>query len=597
MPDAAGHVDFFTFHPEAGGLLFCGWTTHEAVPLMHTGEFVARFAGGEARGMGMATFYVREGLEARGMGMVLFVECDARPEGALIAVAPADLQAVETRPTRATQELKPDVAAAMLQPLIRRGDPALPSIILEALLPPKPAPVAALLERAAVAPEPARNLDELGDKVMLQLDEAIFCPPAGVVLIGWCLARPGSLEELRLRSGAAVTRIDLARAIRVARPGVIDSVGRAHGHEDVRKGFMAYLPDGFDPSAVNALEVLTREGEVGTRAIPKRRLHGLPAIRHLLGECDAQYADVAPAFDHVLGPAVARLNAERLSEKGDVARIDFGPRPEAPPATIVIPLHGRTDFAELQCALFAADPALAGSEIVYVLDDPKLRREVENLAGSINARLGLPLTLLAHERNLGFAPACNAGLTMARGRKTCFLNSDAFPTAPGWLAALAARLDADSTLGIVGPLMLHEDGSVQHEGMEFWSLPQFAGWQFGHHTNLGRRPSGAGGLTRHPAITGACMVIDTVRARAMGGFDEAYVMGDFEDSDLCLRAAARGLGCAVDRDVRLVHFGRRSQPSASERWRMNLILHNAWVHQGRWGETIAAMSQAVGGAA
>ena len=85
------------------------------------------------------------------------------------------------------------------------------------------------------------------------------------------------------------------------------------------------------------------------------------------------------------------------------------------------------------------------------------------------------------------------------------------------------------------------------------------------------------------------MVLDTERARTLGGFDEAYVMGDFEDSDLCLRAARRGWTCAVDRDVRLVHFGRRSQPSANERWRMNLILHNAWVHQRRWGDTIAAL--------
>jgi GT2 family glycosyltransferase len=71
-------------------------------------------------------------------------------------------------------------------------------------------------------------------------------------------------------------------------------------------------------------------------------------------------------------------------------------------------------------------------------------------------------------------------------------------------------------------------------------------------------------------------------AEELGGFDEAYVIGDFEDSDLCLRIGQRGLACAVDPSVRLYHLERRSQVGAAQRWRMNMTLYNAWTHQTRW---------------
>jgi hypothetical protein len=39
----------------------------------------------------------------------------------------------------------------------------------------------------------------------------------------------------------------------------------------------------------------------------------------------------------------------------------------------------------------------------------------------------------------------------------------------------------------------------------------------------------------------------------------------------------------------MCHLGRKSQPSAQDRWRMNLILYNAWLHHRRWGGTIGEL--------
>jgi GT2 family glycosyltransferase len=77
----------------------------------------------------------------------------------------------------------------------------------------------------------------------------------------------------------------------------------------------------------------------------------------------------------------------------------------------------------------------------------------------------------------------------------------------------------------------------------------------------------------------------------VGGFDEVYVIGDFEDSDLCLRLRALGFGCAVDPEVQLYHLERKSQVSSAAMWRQNLTIYNAWQHQRRWAAAIIACEE------
>ena len=86
------------------------------------------------------------------------------------------------------------------------------------------------------------------------------------------------------------------------------------------------------------------------------------------------------------------------------------------------------------------------------------------------------------------------------------------------------------------------------------------------------------------------MLMDRSLALELGGFDESYIIGDFEDSDLCLRLRQRGLRCAVDQDVQMYHLERKSQISPSHNWRMNLTLYNAWVHERRWSETLCNLT-------
>jgi hypothetical protein len=63
-------------------------------------------------------------------------------------------------------------------------------------------------------------------------------------------------------------------------------------------------------------------------------------------------------------------------------------------------------------------------------------------------------------RNLGFAAGVNTGLRRIEGRHALLLNSDTRATA-GALARCVDYLDRHPDVGVVGPLLLHPDGSTQ----------------------------------------------------------------------------------------------------------------------------------------
>lgn len=571
-----GHIEFYGHQRAAHGWFFCGWISPAPSTTDATINVTIRFELGQINTTGMLATLFRPDVAEIGVGAVVFVEDPGVPLGRLLTIHVARAMPAEAwtlTPIDGVQTYRDSVLAATIAPPLNNLFPC--------------GAKAKLIALAARRGFTGNNtLGELHERVFLEIDEAIICPRDGLALIGWALWEPGSIARIRLQSGHVTTDIDFGSAVRLQRPDVRDSVGAQHGFNDVNCGFIVFLPHALLPDETCYIEVETTRGEFAHRGLPTPKLRGMDAIRFLLNRAELRYAEVVRAYDRVFGPAITMLNNDRLRVPPGQNEICFGQSPATPVLSVIVALYGRLDFMEYQFGFASRHKPAFPVEYIYVLDDPSKKRECEDLAASIWQRFQIPLRLIELQRNMGFAPANNVGLEAAKGELICFLNSDVFAGTDDWMERLVARLRQNPRLGAVGPLLLYEDDCVQHLGMTFERLPIFGDWYFPMHPQKGWRAPDSQELQRCVAITGACMVIRRSLALEFGGFDESYIVGDFEDSDLCLKLRERELHCAVDLSVRLYHLERQSQAGTQNLWRMNLTVYNAWVHERRWNNTL-----------
>jgi GT2 family glycosyltransferase len=238
--------------------------------------------------------------------------------------------------------------------------------------------------------------------------------------------------------------------------------------------------------------------------------------------------------------------------------------------SIVIPVHNRAALTS-QCldALLGAPPESAVLEIV-VVDDASSDSTPQVLA----AHAGRVRTV-RHDRNVGFAAACNAGAAVATGEWLVFLNNDTLPR-PGWLDALLRYESSGERIGLVGAKLLFQNESVQHAGVVF------ARDLSPHHIYTGFRAD-------HPAVnksrefqgvTGACAAIRSALFEELDGFDPAFVNG-YEDLDLCLRLRRLGYEVHYCHESVVYHFESATRDYAANQRNHELFLRrwSDFVHQ------------------
>ena len=296
-------------------------------------------------------------------------------------------------------------------------------------------------------------------------------------------------------------------------------------------------------------------------------------------------------IDDCIAPAAAALNAAagRASNASPEVE-DFGPRRlTRPRASLIVPLYRNLRFLRFQLAALARDAETRDAELIYVLDSPEQRHEVEHLLRGMATMLEQPLRLVVMPRNRGYAAACNAGAAVAQSPSLVFLNSDVLPARQGWLERMMGRLARNRRLAAVGPRLLFEDGSIQHAGLLF-RLGDDGVWLNDHYFKGFPRHHPAAQRGRLvPAVTGAALMARGGAFERAGGFCTDYIVGDFEDSDLCLKLRAAGHEVAYEPAAELFHFERQSIGLHDGHASTLAGAVNRRLHHRRWGDAIAGL--------
>jgi N-acetylglucosaminyl-diphospho-decaprenol L-rhamnosyltransferase len=216
--------------------------------------------------------------------------------------------------------------------------------------------------------------------------------------------------------------------------------------------------------------------------------------------------------------------------------------------------------AWLERCLTAIDPAAAETVVA----------DNASTDGSVaTARTVAPhATVLALDRNLGFAGGVNAARRAAHGSRLLLLNPDAAPT-PGAIARLAAALDSAPDLGAVTGRLVGADGEPQR-GFNVRRLPTIpslvADLVLIRHLWPGN-PASASYYARdldpdvpadveQPAA--ACLMVRADVFDRLGGFDEGFWPAWWEDVDFCRRLRDAGYRIRYVPDAVFRHEGGTS---------------------------------------
>jgi GT2 family glycosyltransferase len=190
---------------------------------------------------------------------------------------------------------------------------------------------------------------------------------------------------------------------------------------------------------------------------------------------------------------------------------------------------------------------------------------------------GVPANVewMVAERNLGYGQAFTFGVRGRTADVFVLLNTDIMLSRTSFDRCVEVLL-SEPSIGIVAPLLRHEDGSLQS------GAARLSRWRRAPLvlTDPGPVPVDC------EWVTGAVMIMRREVVERVG-MDGSYFLGA-EDADLCVRASRAGWRVVCSGDAPAVHH--RSQVITGPRWTYYSLRNRVWLARANFGYVAAALA-------
>lgn len=187
----------------------------------------------------------------------------------------------------------------------------------------------------------------------------------------------------------------------------------------------------------------------------------------------------------------------------------------------------------------------------------------------------IEMMLLLSDENLGFPAGCNAAAQYAPEDADLFLLNNDTRLPAGALFRLRMSLYEKEDIGAAGAVQNYNANKDQTQEVEL-SLPeQYMAYGAKHNRTVNDPPE------EKKKLSGFAMLIRHGLYHALGGFDERFSPGYYEDDDLCLRIRREGYRLVVCRGSFIYHAGSQSfakRPGVEE-----LVERNRLKFIDKWG--------------
>jgi GT2 family glycosyltransferase/glycosyltransferase involved in cell wall biosynthesis len=242
-----------------------------------------------------------------------------------------------------------------------------------------------------------------------------------------------------------------------------------------------------------------------------------------------------------------------------------------PKISIIIILHNNLEYTT-KCLKSIKDFIKINYEII-VIDNSSTDKTYDYFKNEINY-----VKYFYNEKNIGFPAAVNQGINKALGDYILILNNDTILT-ENLVERLIEVAESEPKIGIVGPISNEVSGLQKDKNAKYNSIEEM------HKYAAEIQQKNKGEILHFPRVAFLCTLIKREVIDKIGGLDERFSPGNYEDDDFCLRAQLAGYKTVIAKDVFIHHYGSKSFKANGEKAYAERLMKNQKIFVEKWGAT------------